>query len=77
MLRDRRRIRVKWSGALIWARARIARWDGKLRVEGAHIRAVEAFAFDSAGEYIASWDASHVAWKSVTSGDEDGLVRAR
>ena len=74
MLRDRRRIRVKWSGALIRGRARIARWDGKLRVEGAHIRAVEAFAFDSAAEYIASWDASHVAWKSVTSGDEDGLV---
>jgi len=74
MPRDQKRIRVKWSGALIRGRARIARWDGKLRVEGAHIRAVEAFAFDSAAEYIASWDANHVAWKSVTSGDEDGLV---
>jgi len=74
MPRDEGRLRIKWSGALIRGRARIARWDGELTVKNARIKAVEAFAFDSAAEYIESWDDGRVAWKSVTSGDEDGLV---
>ncbi|MEC7227664.1 MAG: hypothetical protein VXW00_12400, partial [Candidatus Latescibacterota bacterium] len=74
MPRNRKKLRIKWSGALIRGRARIARWDGRLQIEGASIRAVEPFAFDSAAEYVTSWDADHVAWKSVTSGDEDGLI---
>ncbi len=74
MPRNRKKLRVKWSGALIRGRARIARWDGRLQVDGVPIRAVEPFAFDSAAEYVTSWDADHVEWKSVTSGDEDGLI---
>jgi hypothetical protein len=74
MPRDRKRIRVKWSGALIKGRARIAPWDGELRLEGGRILMAEPFAFDSAAEEITSWDENRVAWKSVTSGDEDGLI---
>jgi len=74
MPRDAKRLRIKWSGALIRGRARIARWDGELRLENARIEAVQPFAFDSAAEYIESWNAQRVVWKSVTSGDEDGLV---
>jgi hypothetical protein len=74
MPRDRGKVRIKWSGALIRGRARIARWDGELRVENGAIKAVEPFAFDSAAEYIVAWDANRVSWKSVTSGDEDGLL---
>lgn len=73
-VRDGGKLRIKWSGALIRGRARIARWDGELRLTGAQIHGVEPFAFDSAAEYIEAWDAQRVAWKSVTSGDEDGLV---
>ncbi len=74
MPRDKKRLRIKWSGALIRGRARIARWDGQLMLKNARITAVEPFAFDSAAEYIESWDERCVVWKSVTSGDEDGLI---
>jgi len=74
MPRDRSRIRVKWSGARIKGRARIATWDGELRLEGGKILAAEGFAFDSAAEGITACDAQRVVWKSVTSGDEDGVI---
>jgi hypothetical protein len=74
MPRDKKRLRIKWSGALIRGRARIACWDGQLTLENARIEAVQPFAFDSAAEYVEAWDAQRVSWKSVTSGDEDGLL---
>jgi hypothetical protein len=74
MQRDRRRLRVVWSGARIKGRARIARWDGELRLEDGKITAAEGYAFDSANEGISAQSATHIAWKSVTSGDEDGVI---
>ena len=72
--RDRGRIRIVWSGARIRGRDRIARWDGHVEMCGARITAAEAYAFDSAAEGIDEVTASRVAWRSVTSGDVDGLV---
>lgn len=74
MPRHTARLRVVWEGARIKGRARIACWDGELRLAGGRITAVEAYAFDSAAEGIEAWDAHSVRWKSVTSGDEDGLI---
>ena len=74
MPRDGRRVRVVWSGARIKGRDRIARWDGHLTVVGAHIDRAEGYAFDSAAEGITEQTGERVAWKSVTSGDEDGVV---
>ena len=74
MPRERNRLRVKWSGARIKGRARIARWDGELRLEGGRILDAEEFAFDSAAEEITFQNEHRVAWKSVTSGDEDGVI---
>jgi len=65
---------VMWSGARIRGRDRIARWDGHLELEGGTIAAVEPYAFDSASEAITERGDARVAWKSVTSGDEDGVV---
>lgn len=72
--RDPARVRVVWSGARIKGRDRIATWDGEVRVTGAVIRSAEGFAFDSANEGIVTQDAEHVSWRSVTSGDEDGVI---
>lgn len=72
--RDPARVRVVWSGARIKGRDRIANWDGQLRLTGGTIRAACGFAFDSANEGIVHQDASHVSWRSVTSGDEDGVI---
>jgi hypothetical protein len=72
--RDRGRVRVTWGGARIKGRARIARWDGQVLVEKGRITAAETYAFDSAAEGIQSWDGGQVRFKSVTSGDEDGLI---
>lgn len=74
MDRDRRRLRVVWSGARIKGRDRIATWDGELRLAGVEIAAAHGYAFDSASEGIRDWSARHVAWESVTSGDEDGVI---
>ncbi len=74
MPRDRKRLRIKWSGALIRGRARIARWDGQLSLRNGRIKAVQPFAFDSAAEYVERWDEHGIWWRSVTSGDEDGLI---
>ena len=72
--RDKRRLRIVWSGARIKGRDRIATWDGELRLEGTQISQADGYAFDSAAEGIRSVSADHVAWQSVTSGDEDGVI---
>ena len=74
MPRDQRRVRVVWSGARIKGRDRMARWDGHLTVWGPRIARAEGYAFDSAAEGITEQTEERVAWKSVTSGDEDGVV---
>ncbi|HCL29217.1 MAG TPA: hypothetical protein DIC52_12375 [Candidatus Latescibacteria bacterium] len=72
--RDRARVRVVWSGARIKGRDRIATWDGSLRLTAGVIRAVEGYAFDSANEGVIEQTETSVAWQSVTSGDEDGVI---
>ena len=72
--RDPCRVRVVWSGQRIRARARLVRWDGSLRLDQGQIAAVEPHAFDSAAEGIEEVGEQQVSWKSVTTGDADGVV---
>jgi hypothetical protein len=72
--RSQERVRIRWSGARILNRRRATEWDGSLRLEGNTLTAVEGFAFDSPAEGIQSWDSENVQWKSITTGDEDGLL---
>ena len=51
----------------------MARWDGALTVEGGRILAVEGHAFDSPAEGVQAWDARRVSWRSITTGDSDGI----
>lgn len=72
--READRLRVVWSGARIRGRDRIATWDGRLTLTGARLDNARGFAFDSANEGIVEQTERSLAWRSVTSGDEDGVV---
>lgn len=52
----------------------MARWDGTLAVAGGRILAVEGYAFDSPAEGVQDWDAKRVSWRSITTGDTDGIL---
>ena len=55
-------------------RAEMARWDGTLTVEGGKILAVEDYAFDSPAEGVQDWGPKRVSWRSITTGDTDGIL---
>lgn len=67
-------LRVSWKGARVRGRARMARWDGALCVERGRILAVEGYAFDSPAEGVQEWNPNRVSWRSITTGDTDGIV---
>jgi len=71
--RSPNQLRLSWQGARARGRARMARWDGSLSVDGGKILAVEGYAFDSPAEGIQAWDAKRVTWRSITTGDSDGI----
>lgn len=67
-------IRVAWSGQRIRARNRLVRWDGGLSIDRGRILKAEGYAFDSASEGIQGVTERSVSWKSVTTGDADGVI---
>ncbi|MCY3781648.1 MAG: DUF3604 domain-containing protein [Chloroflexi bacterium] len=67
-------LRLSWKGARVRGRARKARWDGTLTVEGGRILAVEGYAFDSPAEGVQDWGPNRVSWRSTTTGDTDGIL---
>ncbi|MCY3915391.1 MAG: DUF3604 domain-containing protein [Chloroflexi bacterium] len=67
-------LRLSWKGARVRGRARMARWDGTLAVAGGRILAVEGYAFDSPAEGVQAWTPNSVNWRSITTGDSDGIL---
>ena len=53
-------LRLSWKGARVRGRARMARWDGTLAIEGGRILAVEGYAFDSPAEGVQDWTPNSV-----------------
>lgn len=68
------RVRVAWSGQRIRARKRLVRWDGGLTVEGGRISNVAGYAFDTPAEGIETVTDTGITWRSVTTGDADGVL---
>ena len=68
------KIRVAWSGQRIRARNRLVRWDGSIEVDRGRILEAKGYAFDSPAEGIETVTERRVSWKSVTTGDADGVV---
>lgn len=67
-------IRVAWSGQRIRARNRLVRWDGNLEIDRGQILEAKGYAFDTPAEGIEMVTERSVSWKSVTTGDADGVV---
>lgn len=74
MERAEDRIRIAWSGQRIRARNRLAVWDGSLEIDRGRILKAEGYAFDAPSEGIREATERRVAWRSVTTGDADGVV---
>jgi hypothetical protein len=67
-------IRIRWSGARILNRNRATDWNGSLKIIDNQLLSVDGFAFDSPSEGIEEWNMECIRWKSITTGDEDGLI---
>lgn len=74
LARSERNVRIQWSGARNRGRGRVATWHGQIECEGTAIRAAQGCAFDSPAEGITETTPQRVTWKSVTTGDSDGVV---
>jgi hypothetical protein len=70
------RLLLKWTGARVKSRARQSVWDGLFELDKGRITAVEEFAFETEGleDELVEVSEGRVAWRSVTSGDFDGLL---
>ena len=67
-------VRIAWSGARNRGRDRAACWDGAVEAVGIRIAEAKGYAFDSPSEGIREVGTHRVTWKSVTSGDADGIL---
>jgi hypothetical protein len=68
------RVRVAWRGARNRGRSRALDWGGRIDVRGGRITTATNYAIDHPLDGITGWDASHVAWRSHTVGDWDGVI---
>ena len=50
------------------------KWDGGLEISGGRIVGAEPLNIFTAKYGIDAWDAGSVAWRSVTSGQEEGVL---
>ena len=71
---DGRRLKVTWTGANSPDRGRFMDWSGELRLNGGTILKATPLNTFAARYGIRDRDASRVAWRSVTSGQEEGLL---
>ena len=73
-VRDATRLRITWSGANGPDRGRFMDWHGELRIDGGRIVDAHPFNIFAAKYGITERSRRRVAWRSVTSGQEEGLV---
>jgi len=73
-IRDPDRVKIIWSGATHQDRGRFMRWDGGLELTGGRIKGATPLNIYTAKYGIDDWGEHHVRWRSVTSGQEEGLL---
>ncbi len=69
-----RRIKVVWSGAEVRGRARMAEWDGMLRVRGNRILSFVPINFWNLTKPLQRARSNCLKWKSVTTGGVAGTI---
>ena len=68
------RIKLVWTGAEVRGRARMATWDGSLRVRGNRILDVTPINFWNANHQPERKGTDKVGWRSVTTGGVTGVI---
>lgn len=69
-----KRYKLVWSGAEVRGRARIARWDGGLTVEGNTITSFEPVNFWNPDEQPQAKGKKRIEWRSITTGGACGVI---
>jgi hypothetical protein len=72
--RDPDRVKVIWSGATHQDRGRFMKWDGGLEMTGGRIKGASPLNIYTAKYGIDECSNHHVRWRSVTSGQEEGVL---
>jgi hypothetical protein len=68
------RVKIVWSGAEVRGRARMASWDGHLRIAGNALLNVAAINFWNADQPLERRGETELAWRSVTTGGLAGMI---
>lgn len=72
--RDPRRVKIIWSGATHQDRGRYMHWDGGLEMSDGRIEDAQPLNVFTAKYGIDEVSERHVRWRSVTSGQEEGVL---
>ena len=72
--RDINRIKIIWSGATHKDRGRFMKWDGGLKMNSGNITGAIPLNMYTAKYGIDDWGERHVTWRSITSGQEEGVL---
>ena len=71
---DPKRVKIIWSGATHQDRGRFMRWDGGLQCSGGQMTGIQPLNIYTAKYGIDEWSETHAKWRSVTSGQEEGVL---
>lgn len=71
--KDRRRIRIVWSGVRVRSRSKKTDWDGTLSIKAGTASNLSCFAFNQPDERAYMMSGQDIRWTSKTSGDIDGI----
>ena len=72
--RSSRTLRISWKGARNRDRQRPLVWDGTVEITDGVFGDARGWAFDTPAEGLHFASSHKLAWRSVTTGDEDGLL---
>ena len=71
---DPDRIKIIWSGATHQDRGRFMSWDGGLQIQNGQITSAQPLNIYTAKYGIDQWSSTDANWRSVTSGQEEGVL---
>jgi hypothetical protein len=71
---DPDRIKIIWCGATHQDRGRFMSWDGGLQMQKGQITGAQPLNIYTAKYGIDEWSSTHANWRSVTSGQEEGVL---
>ena len=74
LTRDKKKIRIRWSGVVYRGRGKSQKWDGVIYIANGKLISAEKYAFDRIDQGIVIKSDKYLKFTSSTSGDYDGFV---